>query len=125
MLRYTGPINRALVEQGVKRTSNLLAPIMLLEGHDGEIYCGKEAFIIFKRLGKFYQSCFQKKKWKKINAKKFSNDGKSFISSGFDRHINYWEVFGECLNYHQISHAHKVLITVLTDRTDYGILQNT
>ena len=39
---------------------------------------------------------------------KFSNDGKSFISSGFDRHINYWEVFGECLNYHQISHAHKV-----------------
>lgn len=32
MLRYTGPINRALVEQGVKRTSSLLAPIMLLEG---------------------------------------------------------------------------------------------
>ena len=31
MLKYTGPINRALVEQGVKRTSNLLAPIMLLE----------------------------------------------------------------------------------------------
>ena len=62
MLRYTGPINRALVEQGVKRTSNLLAPIMLLEGHDGEIYCGKEAFIISKRLGKFYQSFFQKKK---------------------------------------------------------------
>ena len=61
MLRYTGPINRALVEQGVKRTSNLLAPIMLLEGHDGEIYCGKEAFIIIKRLGKFYQSFFQKK----------------------------------------------------------------
>ena len=58
MLRYTGPINRALVEQGVKRTSNLLAPIMLLEGHDGEIYCGKEAFIISKPLGKsskFYQ----------------------------------------------------------------------
>ena len=106
MLRYTGPINRALVEQGVKRTSNLLAPIMLLEGHDGEIYCGKEAFIIFKRLGKFHQS-FSKKR-KKVNAKKFSNDGKSFISSGFDRHINYWEVFGECLNYHQISHAHKV-----------------
>ena len=62
MLRYTGPINRALVEQGVKRTSNLLAPIMLLEGHDGEIYCGKEAFIIFKRLGKFYQSFFQNEK---------------------------------------------------------------
>ena len=32
MLKYTGPINRALVEQGVQRTSNLLAPIMLLEG---------------------------------------------------------------------------------------------
>ena len=70
MLRYTGPINRALVEQGVKRTSNLLAPIMLLEGHDGEIYCGKEAFIIFKRLGKFYQSFFQKK-MKKTTQKSF------------------------------------------------------
>ena len=64
---------------------------------------------MFRRLGKFSKSFFQKKKMKKkINAKKFSNDGKSFISSGFDRHINYWEVFGECLNYHQISHAHKV-----------------
>merc|ERR1711935_163623 len=36
MLKYTGPINRALVEQGVQRTSSLLSPIMLLEGHDGE-----------------------------------------------------------------------------------------
>ena len=105
MLKYTGPINRALVEQGVKRTSNLLAPIMLLEGiilseynldgdiiffliifnspypgHDGEIYCGK-----------------------------FAPDGRSFISAGFDRHIMYWDVFGECTNYHQIPHAHKVL----------------
>jgi Prp8 binding protein len=78
MLKYTGPINRALVEQGVKRTSNLLAPIMLLEGHDGEIYCGK-----------------------------FAPDGRSFISAGFDRHIMYWDVFGECTNYHQIPHAHK------------------
>jgi len=78
MLRYTGPINRALVEQGVKRTSSLLAPIMLLEGHEGEIYTGK-----------------------------FSRDGKSFVSAGYDRHIMYWDVFGECLNYHQIPHAHK------------------
>lgn len=78
MLRYTGPINRALVEQGVKRTSNLLAPIMLLEGHEGEIYTGK-----------------------------FARDGKTFVSAGFDRHIMYWDVFGECLNYHQIPHAHK------------------
>ena len=109
MLRYTGPINRALVEQGVKRTSNLLAPIMLLEGHDGEIYCGKEAFKILRPLRKFNKipgKIFPGKNSERI--KKFSNDGKSFISSGFDRHINYWEVFGECLNYHQISHAHKV-----------------
>jgi len=68
--------------KGVKRTSSLLAPIMLLEGHEGEIYCGK-----------------------------FSRDGKTFVSGGFDRHIMYWEVFGECLNYHQIPHAHKVKIT--------------
>ena len=71
MLRYTGPINRALVEQGVKRTSNLLAPIMLLEGHDGEIYCGKEAFIMFKRLGKFYQSFFSKNEKKNSTQKSF------------------------------------------------------
>lgn len=78
MLRYTGPINRALVEQNVNRTSSLLAPIMLLEGHDGEIYSGK-----------------------------FAKDGKTFVSGGHDRHIMYWDVFGECLNYHQIPHAHK------------------
>ncbi|CBY17997.1 unnamed protein product [Oikopleura dioica] len=78
MLRYTGPINRALVEQGVARTSSMLAPIMLLEGHDGEIYCGK-----------------------------FAKDGKTFVSAGHDRHIFYWDVFGECLNYHQIPNAHK------------------
>jgi len=78
MLKYTGPINRALVEQGVQRTSSLLSPIMLLEGHDGEISCGK-----------------------------FAPDGKSLVTSGFDRHLMFWDVFGECANYHQIPHAHK------------------
>ena len=29
--------------QGVKRTSNLQAPIMLLSGHEGDIYCTKFA----------------------------------------------------------------------------------
>ena len=48
-------------------------------GHDGEIYCGK-----------------------------FAKDGKTFVSAGHDRHIFYWDVFGECLNYHQIPNAHKV-----------------
>ena len=52
---------------------------MLLEGHDGEIYCGK-----------------------------FAPDGKSLVTSGFDRHLMFWDVFGECTNYHQIPHAHKV-----------------
>ena len=29
------------------------------------------------------------------------------MTAGFDRHIFYWDVFGECLNYHSILHAHK------------------
>ena len=47
--------------QGPPRTSNLLAPIMLLTGHEGDIFCGK-----------------------------FSPDGQLFASAGFDRLICKW-----------------------------------
>ncbi|OON18374.1 WD domain, G-beta repeat protein, partial [Opisthorchis viverrini] len=53
----------------IPRTSNLLSPNMLLNGHDSEIYCGK-----------------------------FSSDGTFLVSAGFDRRILIWETYGECEN---------------------------
>ena len=44
--------------QGIQRLSNLMAPIMLLTGHEGEVFCAK-----------------------------FSPDGKMLASAGFDRLI--------------------------------------
>lgn len=52
------------------RTSNLKAPIMLLEGHQAEINCVK-----------------------------FSPDGQSIATAGVDKQILLWEVFGDCVNY--------------------------
>uniref|UniRef100_A0A1A9ZFS2 WD_REPEATS_REGION domain-containing protein n=1 Tax=Glossina pallidipes TaxID=7398 RepID=A0A1A9ZFS2_GLOPL len=37
LIGYTNR-DKALMESGVRRTSNLMAPILLLEGHQGEIY---------------------------------------------------------------------------------------
>eukprot|EP00455_Lapot_gusevi_P037329 TRINITY_DN4171_c0_g1_i3.p1 TRINITY_DN4171_c0_g1~~TRINITY_DN4171_c0_g1_i3.p1 ORF type:complete len:388 (-),score=72.85 TRINITY_DN4171_c0_g1_i3:38-1132(-) len=53
-----------------QRTSSLLAPTMLLEGHQGHVY-----------------SC------------KFSPDGQTLVSGSFDKDIFLWEVYGECKNY--------------------------
>lgn len=51
------------------QTSGLLAPIMALEGHQGEIF-----------------------------AVKFHPEGQYLASSGFDRQIFMWNVYGECEN---------------------------
>lgn len=52
---------RVVVMKGVPRTSSLLAPIVLLEGHQAEIY-----------------SC------------KFDPSGKALASAGFDKRICTW-----------------------------------
>ncbi|ELT97519.1 hypothetical protein CAPTEDRAFT_227651 [Capitella teleta] len=53
----------------ILRTSNLEAPIMLLSGHEGEVF-----------------------------SIKFSPDGQILSSAGFDRLIFLWNVYGECEN---------------------------
>ena len=56
--------------KGVKRTSNLMAPIMQLTGHGSEVL-----------------------------SMKFSPDGKSIASSAADKLVFAWRVYGECENY--------------------------
>ncbi|KAJ3009311.1 hypothetical protein HKX48_008031 [Thoreauomyces humboldtii] len=74
------PPSGALLRQ-VKRTSDLQAPIMLLSGHQGEVY-----------------SC------------KFSPSGRQLVSGSFDRQIYLWNAHGECENYSAMKgHAGPVL----------------
>ena len=56
------------------RTSNLMSPIMLLTGHEGEIYCGR-----------------------------FSPDGTCLATSGYDMKILLWNVYGECENFSHLN----------------------
>jgi Prp8 binding protein len=53
-----------------KRTSNLHAPIMLLTGHQAEVY-----------------------------SVKFSPDGQSLASASFDKQVFLWRVYGTCENF--------------------------
>jgi Prp8 binding protein len=65
----------------VKRTSSLKAPIMLLTGHEGEVFSSR-----------------------------FSPDGKAVASASFDRQIYLWSTQGECRNYAALlGHAGAVL----------------
>ncbi|XP_070533221.1 U5 small nuclear ribonucleoprotein 40 kDa protein-like [Ptychodera flava] len=70
LVAAAGLQNRAIIEAGVPRTSSLLSPIMLLTGHEGDIFSNK-----------------------------FSPDGTMLASGGFDRQIFLWNVYGECENY--------------------------
>ena len=56
--------------QGPARTSALLAPIMLLTGHAGEVF-----------------TC------------KFNPTGDVIASGSHDKHIFLWRTYGECENY--------------------------
>lgn len=67
----TDVIVGSTTKDGVKRTSNLHAPIMQLTGHAGEVY-----------------------------SLKFSPDGTVCASGSYDKTINFWRVYGEeCENY--------------------------
>ncbi|OQR78524.1 U5 small nuclear ribonucleoprotein 40 kDa protein-like [Tropilaelaps mercedesae] len=66
-----GSYNRALQISKGSRSSSLLAPIMLLTGHQKELFSGR-----------------------------FHPDGSFLASSGFDRQIFFWNTFGECENFH-------------------------
>lgn len=68
-LMVIGSREKAVVTNAVPRTSSLLAPIMLLEGHQGEIFSAE-----------------------------FHPEGKHLASAGFDRQIFIWNVYGECEN---------------------------
>ncbi|XP_071451309.1 U5 small nuclear ribonucleoprotein 40 kDa protein [Hetaerina americana] len=70
------------------RNSSLLAPIMLLEGHQGEIYTAE-----------------------------FHPEGQYLASSGFDRQIYIWNTYGECENVSAMS-GHTGAITELHFSTD-------
>jgi len=61
---------KEIIATGPPRTSRLTAPIMLLTGHEAEIYTVK-----------------------------FDPSGKSLASGSFDKRIFLWDVFGECTNY--------------------------
>ncbi|KAK9814586.1 hypothetical protein WJX72_008235 [[Myrmecia] bisecta] len=57
-------------KEGIKRTSNLQVPIMLLSGHAGEVFTVK-----------------------------FSPNGRTIASGSHDKHIFLWHTYGECENY--------------------------
>lgn len=61
---------KSVVQSGPPRTSGLDVPIMLLVGHQGEIFSSK-----------------------------FSPDGTFLASAGFDRQIFLWNTYGECENF--------------------------
>ena len=58
------------MSQAPSRTSGLVAPIMLLTGHSGEVF-----------------------------GVKFSPDGTVLASCSHDKHLFLWNVYGECENY--------------------------
>ncbi|XP_052870331.1 U5 small nuclear ribonucleoprotein 40 kDa protein isoform X1 [Anopheles cruzii] len=69
LVSYTTKDKQLLEQQNVERTSGLLGPIMLLEGHGGEIF-----------------------------STEFHPEGEHLLSTGFDRQIFLWKVYDECDN---------------------------
>ena len=63
------------------RKSGLLAPTMLLSGHEAEVFCMD-----------------------------FSPDGRHLVSGGYDKTLQVWNVYGECENFCQLrGHTNAIL----------------
>lgn len=82
----------ALLQTGPPRCSSLQAPIMLLSGHEGEVYCCK-----------------------------FHPNGSTLASAGFDRLILLWSVYGDCDNYATLK-GHSGAVMELHYNTDGSML---
>jgi len=77
LVRATSDKAKQLAKAAPTRTSSLSAPIICLEGaHSDELYCGK-----------------------------FHPKGTAFVSSGADRNLCFWAIFGRMENYHTIHTA--------------------
>eukprot|EP01136_Pigoraptor_vietnamica_P020262 Opistho-1_new@68906 len=85
-----GPRAGQLIVAGPKRTSGLLAPIMLLTGHEGEVF-----------------SC------------KFNPSGTALASGSFDRDVFLWRTYGECENY-AVLKGHSMAVVELHWSADGG-----
>lgn len=83
-----GSIVGTVTKQGIKRTSNLLAPIMQLTGHGGEVY-----------------------------SVRFNPDGECLASGSFDKLIYLWKTYGECPNY-MVLKGHKNAVLEVAWSTD-------
>ena len=81
--------NQIAVHDGPPRTSSLFSPIMLLSGHAGDIF-----------------------------AAKFHPGGTAIVSTGFERDIFFWNVYGECDNYHVLKGGHLGAVLDLQFNTD-------
>ncbi|NXH15868.1 SNR40 protein, partial [Bucco capensis] len=86
------PAPGALLQAGPPRCSSLQAPIMLLSGHEGEVYCCK-----------------------------FHPNGNTLASAGFDRLILLWNVYGDCDNYATLK-GHSGAVMELHYNTDGSML---
>nr|XP_003228068.1 PREDICTED: U5 small nuclear ribonucleoprotein 40 kDa protein [Anolis carolinensis] len=82
----------ALLPAGPPRCSSLQAPIMLLSGHEGEVYCCK-----------------------------FHPNGATLASAGFDRLILLWNVYGDCDNYATLK-GHSGAVMEIHYNTDGSML---
>mmetsp|Transcript_6200 Transcript_6200/g.13514 ORF Transcript_6200/g.13514 Transcript_6200/m.13514 type:complete len:357 (+) Transcript_6200:226-1296(+) len=72
-----------VTKEGIKRTSNLQAPIMQLSGHGGEVF-----------------------------SLRFSPDGQCIASGSFDKLLFLWRTYGECENYAMLKGHRNAILEV-------------
>ncbi|XP_065180619.1 U5 small nuclear ribonucleoprotein 40 kDa protein-like [Sycon ciliatum] len=85
-------VRKDVVQAGPARSSSLLAPTMLLTGHEADIFSAK-----------------------------FHPNGDLLVSGGFDRQIYFWNVYGECENF-AVLRGHQGPVMELQFSTDGDLL---